>query len=121
MQRALARGRVTNAPHWHIADSGKMVTFVQLDDLSGEQFERVQPASLLIHATGPGNHQAWIAVSAVGKGDSKEFVRRVRTAVGDADKTASGATRMAGIGTGKRKSARAAGPQHRLWNTRAAS
>ena len=98
-----------------------MVTFVQLDDLSGEQFERVQPASLLIHATGPGNHQAWIAVSAVGKGDSKEFVRRVRTAVGDADKTASGATRMAGIGTGKRKSARAAGPQHRLWNTRAAS
>ena len=46
------------------------VTFVQLDDLSSEQLERVRPAAFLIHATSPGNHQAWIAVEGVAKTQS---------------------------------------------------
>jgi RepB DNA-primase from phage plasmid len=49
------------------------VVFVQLDDLSSDQLERVRPASFLIHATSPGNFQAWIAVSDVPKTESKEF------------------------------------------------
>jgi hypothetical protein len=72
------------------------VTFVQLDDLSAQQLERVRQAAFLIIATSPGNHQAWIAVSGVQKAESKDFVRRVRKAVGDADMSASGATRVAG-------------------------
>jgi hypothetical protein len=70
--------------------------FVQLDDLSAGQLERVRAVSFLIVATSPGNHQAWIAVSAVEKANSKEFVRRVRKAVGGVDKSASGAVRLAG-------------------------
>jgi hypothetical protein len=68
--------------------------FIQLDDLSTEQLERVKPAAFIIHATSPGNHQAWIAADAT-KGEAKEFIRRVRRAVGDTDKAASGATRLA--------------------------
>jgi hypothetical protein len=37
-----------------------------------------------------------IAVSDVSKSESKEFIRRVRKAVGDVDKSASGATRIGG-------------------------
>ena len=52
----------------------------------------------IIHATSPGNYQAWIAVSGVpeGKEQFKEFTRRVRKAVGGNDKSASHATRVAG-------------------------
>jgi hypothetical protein len=52
----------------------------------------------IIHATSPGNYQAWIAVSSVaeGKEQFKEFTRRVRKAVGGNDKSASHATRVAG-------------------------
>ena len=74
------------------------VAFVQLDDLNAEQLDRVRPAVFILHATSPGNHQAWIAVSGVpeGKEAFKEFVRRVRKAVGSNDKSASHATRVAG-------------------------
>jgi len=75
--------------------SGPDVSFVQLDDLSAEQLNRVRPASFLTLATSPGNHQAWIAVSGV-KHQFKEFMRRVRKAVGSNDKSASHATRLAG-------------------------
>ena len=49
---------------------GQGVAFVQLDDLNAEQLDRVRPAVFIIHATSPGNYQAWIAVSGVpgGKG-----------------------------------------------------
>jgi hypothetical protein len=62
------------------------------------QLDRVRPAVFIIHATSPGNHQAWIAVTGVpeGKEQFKEFMRRVRKAVGGNDKSASHATRVAG-------------------------
>jgi hypothetical protein len=76
----------------------KNVAFVQLDDLAADQLERVRPAAFLIHETSPGSHQAWIAVSGVpeGKEAFKQFMRRVRKAVGGNDKSASHATRLAG-------------------------
>ena len=82
-----------------IRPTGPGVAFVQLDDLkTPEQLERVRPAALIIHATSPGNYQAWIAVSGVSedKEQFKEFTRRVRRAVGGNDKSASHATRLAG-------------------------
>jgi hypothetical protein len=81
-----------------IRPTGPGVAFVQLDDLNSEQLDRVRPAVFLLHATSPGNHQAWIAVSGVpeGKEAFKEFTRRVRRAVGGNDKSASHATRVAG-------------------------
>jgi RepB DNA-primase from phage plasmid len=84
---------------------GKNVAFVQLDDLSAEQLERVRPAVFLIHATSPGSHQAWIAVTGLpeGKGEFKQFMRRVRKAVGGNDKSASHATRVAGTENFKEK------------------
>jgi hypothetical protein len=82
---------------------GPDVVFVQLDDLSGEQLERVRPASCLIINTSSGNYQAWIAVSGVEKTSSKDFVRRVRKAVGGVDESASGASRIAGVENWKEK------------------
>jgi hypothetical protein len=72
--------------------------FIQLDDLSASALDRVRPAAFLTLATSPGNHQAWIAVSGIpeGKEAFKEFMRRVRKAVGGNDKSASHATRLAG-------------------------
>lgn len=82
-----------------IRPTGPGVAFVQLDDLTTpEQLERIRPAALIVHATSPGNHQTWVAVSGVpeGKEQFKEFTRRVRRAVGGNDKAASHATRLAG-------------------------
>lgn len=61
-----------------IRPTGPNVAFVQLDDLSAEQLDRVRPAVFIIHATSLGNHQAWIAASGVpeGKEAFKEFMRR---------------------------------------------
>jgi hypothetical protein len=77
------------------------VAFIQLDDLkTPEQLERVRPAALIIHATSPGNYQAWIAVSGVpeNKEAFRVLTRHVRRAVGvnANDKSASHATRLAG-------------------------
>jgi len=88
-----------------IRPTGPGVAFVQLDDLNSEQLDRVRPATFIIHATSPGNHQAWIAVSGVpeGKENFKDFMRRVRKAVGGNDKSASHATRVAGTENFKTK------------------
>ncbi len=77
---------------------GADAAFVQLDDLMLEQLDRLREAACIIHATSPGNYQAWIAVSGVSKGKEqfKEFTRRVRKSVGGNDKSASHATRVAG-------------------------
>ena len=58
----------------------------------------MRPAVFILHATSPGNYQGWIAVSGLpeGKEQFKEFMRRVRKAVGGNDKNASHATRLAG-------------------------
>ena len=81
-----------------IRPTGHGVTFVQLDDLSLDQIGRVTPASFAIIETSPRNYQAWIAVSPAptDKEVEKDLIRRVRKAVGDFDKSASGATRLAG-------------------------
>jgi hypothetical protein len=88
-----------------IRPTGPNVHFVQLDDLTAERLERVRPAAFMIHATSPGNHQAWIAVSGLpdGKEAFKVFMRRVRKAVGGNDKSASGSTRLAGTENFKKK------------------
>ena len=91
-----------------IRPTGPNVAFIQLDDLkTSEQLERVRPAAFIIHATSPGNCQAWLAVSGVP--DDKEafraLMRRVRMAVGvdTNDKSASHATRLAGTENFKTK------------------
>jgi hypothetical protein len=89
-----------------IRPTGPGVGFVQLDDLkTQEQVERVRPAACVIHETSPGNRQAWIPVSGApaGKEQFKEFMRRVRKAVGGNDKSASHATRLAGTENWKTK------------------
>jgi DNA invertase Pin-like site-specific DNA recombinase len=99
-----SEGRIVSAgENLIVRPTGPDVAFVQLDDLSAEQLERVRPAAFLIIATSPGNHQAWIAISGVDKAEGKDFVRRVRKAVGDIDESASGATRMAGTANFKVK------------------
>ena len=91
-------GTLTAGENLIIRPTGHGVAFVQLDDLNAEQLDRVRPAVFIIHATSPGNHQAWMAVSGVpeGKEAFKAFTRRVRRAVGGNDKSASHATRVAG-------------------------
>jgi hypothetical protein len=89
-----------------IRPTGPGVAFVQLDDLNTpEQLDRVRSAACIIHATSPGNYQAWIAVSGVpeDKEAFKAFTRRVRKAVGGNDKSASHATRLAGTENFKTK------------------
>jgi hypothetical protein len=72
------------------------VHFVQLDDLDAAGLSRVGEAAFLTLQTSPGNHQAWIAVSDLQEAqEAKDFARRLRKGVG-ADKSASGATRVAG-------------------------
>jgi hypothetical protein len=103
---ALPDGKTVEAgTNLMIRPTGPNVHFVQLDDLTAERLERVRPAAFMIHATSPGNHQAWIAVSGLpgGKEAFKVFMRRVRKAVGGNDKSASGATRLAGTENFKSK------------------
>jgi len=79
------------------------VTFVQLDDLDADALKRVGEAAFLTLTTSPGNHQAWIAVSDIkDREEAKDFSRRLRKGTG-ADKSASGATRVAGTVNYKRK------------------
>jgi RepB DNA-primase from phage plasmid len=67
------------------------LSFIQLDDLSASQLDRVRAFSFLVLETSPENFQAWVAVTDA----SPETVRRVKKAAG-ADLNASGATRLAG-------------------------
>jgi hypothetical protein len=70
--------------------------FLQLDDLSHETLERVQPLALFTLATSPGKAQAWLFVEGQGDKDAdRDFRRRVKKACG-ADLMASGAGRLAG-------------------------
>jgi hypothetical protein len=75
---------------------GDTVQFVQLDDLKADGLSRVGDAAFLTLETSPGNYQAWIAVSGLKDAhEAKDFSRRLRKGAG-ADKSASGATRVAG-------------------------
>ena len=78
------------------------VHFVQLDDLDADALKRAGEAAFLTLKTSPGNYQAWIAVSDIqDDGEARDFGRRLRRGVG-ADKSASGATRVAGTVNYKR-------------------
>jgi len=79
------------------------VHFVQLDDLDADALKRVGGAAFLTLTTSSGNHQAWLAVSDIKDAEeAKDFSRRLRKGTG-ADKSASGATRVAGTVNYKRK------------------
>lgn len=81
----------------------KTVHFVQLDDLDAAGLSRVGEAAFLTLETSPGNHQAWVAVSGLTTPEeAKDFSRRLRKGAG-ADHSASGATRVAGTTSYKRK------------------
>ncbi|HXQ25980.1 MAG TPA: DNA-primase RepB domain-containing protein [Candidatus Acidoferrales bacterium] len=85
------------------------VLVVQLDDLDSAKADRVTPHAFMVIRTskgkdGAGNYQAWVAVNdaPAGKEAAKDFARRLRKGAG-ADRTASGATRIAGSLNFKRK------------------
>ena len=46
---------------------GRNTAFIQLDDLAHDQLQQVRDAACIIHATSPGNYQAWIAVTGAGR------------------------------------------------------
>jgi RepB DNA-primase from phage plasmid len=71
---------------------GPRVTFIQLDDLKAPTVASVTPAVFLVLETSPGNFQAWVAIDGA---EDDDFARRLRKGAG-ADRTASGATRVAG-------------------------
>ncbi len=80
----------------------KQPLLVQLDDLDRTKAETITPLAFLVIRTsagkdGTGNYQAWIAVKDAPTDEyaARDFVRRVKNA-SDADKTASGSTRIAG-------------------------
>lgn len=77
---------------------GATAELVQLDDLNGAGLERVRRVAFLILATSACNHQAWVAVPEC----SADFARRLRQGSG-ADRSASGAARIAGSINFKRK------------------
>jgi hypothetical protein len=78
------------------------VAVVQLDDLDNAGAARLSVHSFMVIRTSPGkdgtgNYQAWVAVkdAPADKEAGKDFERRLRKGAG-ADRTASGATRIAG-------------------------
>jgi hypothetical protein len=76
---------------------------IQLDDLKADALARLHDVAFLTLQTSPGNHQAWVAVSDLKKGEeTKDFARRLRKGA-EADLSASGATRIAGTANYKRK------------------
>jgi hypothetical protein len=77
--------------------------FIQLDDLTQAQLDRVRPVAFLTVCTSPGNHQAWIAVPSFERDqDRKDFTRRVKKQV-TADSSATGSVRLAGTSNFKAK------------------
>jgi len=69
------------------------VQFVQLDDLCARSLEQVREIAFLGLQTSPGNYQAWVAISSTDA--SAELSRGLRRVAG-ADRSASGAMRIAG-------------------------
>jgi hypothetical protein len=67
-------------------------TFIQLDDLKGDQLPPLAGSAFLTLETSPGNFQAWVSLPRL---VNQDFARRLRKGTG-ADATASGATRVAG-------------------------
>jgi RepB DNA-primase from phage plasmid len=79
---------------------------VQLDDFSAAKTERMEPFAFMTVNTSPGNYQVWLAVSDGPKESDKEAAKQFRTRVrkgAGADKSATGATRIAGSLNFKKK------------------
>jgi hypothetical protein len=72
---------------------------IQLDDLNDEKAGKVEGHAFMIVRTSAGNNQAWLAVSdgprESDREAAKQFRKRVRAGAG-ADRSATGATRLAG-------------------------
>jgi hypothetical protein len=71
---------------------------IQLDDLDEAKARKTAPAAFLILETSPGNYQAWVAVKNAPVG----LATRLRKGT-EADRSASGATRIAGSANYKHK------------------
>ena len=71
---------------------------IQLDDLEADPAQKLRPYSFLVLCTSPGSFQAWLALSDVPSDNDvlKAYKRRLKRGVGGADKSATGATRIAG-------------------------
>jgi hypothetical protein len=89
---AMLDGAVEHRRNVIVRPHGDGVTFIQLDDLKPPALSRLAPAVFLTLQTSPGNFQAWVACDGP---QDEEFIRRLKRGIG-ADKTASGATRVAG-------------------------
>jgi hypothetical protein len=77
--------------------------FIQLDDLTEAELDRVRSAAFLTVRTSPGNNQAWIAVPKFASDQyRKDFTRRVKKEV-TADSSATGSVRLAGTSNFKAK------------------
>jgi len=79
---------------------------VQLDDFDERKAERMQPFAFMTVCTSPGNYQVWLAVAGGPKESEKEAAKLFRTRVrkgAGADKSATGATRIAGSLNFKKK------------------
>jgi hypothetical protein len=73
-------------------------TLIQLDDLDTLQVEQLERHAFMVLLTSPRNFQAWVAVkdAPTDADQAKDFIRRLRKGIGGADKSATGATRIAG-------------------------
>lgn len=71
---------------------------IQLDDLDLAKTARITSQAFIAFSTSPANYQAWVAVkdAPVENEAAKAFVRRLRNGIGGSDKSATGATRIAG-------------------------
>jgi RepB DNA-primase from phage plasmid len=82
----------TSLGHAAARPRGSHVTFIQLDELKAPTAASVTPAVFLTLETSPGNFQGWVGIDGA---EDEDLVRRLRKGTG-ADRTASGATRVAG-------------------------
>lgn len=77
--------------------------FIQLDDLTEAQLDRVRPVAFLTVQTSPGNQQAWVAVPRFATDqERKDFISRVKERA-ESDVSASGSVRLAGTSNFKPK------------------
>src|SRR5271157_2958166 len=102
MRRRIARDLQDGERNRHnviIRPRSTTALLIQLDDFSDEKAAQMQPYAFITLRTSPGNGQIWLAVSDGPKESdeeaAKQFRKRVRRGAGS-DKSATGATRIAG-------------------------
>lgn len=102
LRRRIGRDLQESERHRHnviIRPRSATALLVQLDDFSPERTAQIEAQAFMTICTSPGNGQVWLAVSDGPKESekeaAKEFRKRVRRGAGS-DKSASGATRIAG-------------------------